>query len=272
MCYDAKTQLRRQIKDAIHLDNLYEAQALKLKLLDLEEQFDQSGLQNYYHHVSGFSHPLMFIYTNDNPLIPTLATWGLIPEDCQSKDDALKIRNMTLNARFETISKKKSYAPSFENKRCVVYFEGFYEHHHKNGKTYPYLIGMKNGDMMPMAGLYADWIDQETGEEMRTFSIVTTVANSVMNRIHNNPKSSEGPRMPVILIKENIMKWLTFNAVTSKIDQDKLIDVCVPIPSSDLVKHTVGKLRGKSYAGNVPEIANKVVYNDLGNDQGILFQ
>lgn len=128
MCYDARTQLVRQIKDAVHLGNYYEASELKIKLNALEEQFWDSGIENYYHYVSGYSHPLMVIYTNNDPTKPSLATWGLIPEDTRTKDDALKISNMTLNARSETMFSKPSYVKSAESQRCVIYFEGFYEH------------------------------------------------------------------------------------------------------------------------------------------------
>jgi putative SOS response-associated peptidase YedK len=271
MCYDAKTQLRRQIKDAIHLGDLPEAQALKLKLVKLEDEFVNSGILDYHYHVSGYVHPLMFIYTNSDPLYPTLATWGLIPADCRTKEDALKIRNMTLNARSETLAERKSYALSFEEKRCVVYLEGFYEHFHKNGKTYPHLVSMKSDDLMPIAGLYADWVDPQTGEEMRTFSIVTTAANTMMEKIHNNPKLSKGARMPVILAKDKIMDWLTPARMSDKQQQQELLDLCKPIASTELVAKTVGKLKGKNTIGNVPEITKEVVYPELTNSQNSLF-
>jgi putative SOS response-associated peptidase YedK len=271
MCYDAQTQLRRQIKDAIHLGGLYETQALKMKLMKLEMDFDESGIQDHYYHVSGYNHPLMFIYTNIDPLVPTLAIWGLIPEDCSTKDDALKIRNMTLNARSETLIERKSFAPSFENKRCVVYLEGFYEHFHKHGKTYPHLITMKSGELLPMAGLYADWVDPNSGEEIRTFSIVTTTANSMMRKIHNNPKLSNGPRMPVILGKDNIMDWLTPKSVTSKDHQENILKLCVPIDSSKLSSRTVAKLKGKNTMRNVPEITQELIYPELAQNQNTLF-
>jgi len=271
MCYDAKTQLTRQIKDAIHLGDLYEAQALKMKLMKLVEDFDASGIQDYYYHVSGYNHPLMFIYTNIDPLTPTLATWGLIPEDCKTKEEALRISNMTLNARAETLVERKSYAPSFENRRCVVYLEGFYEHFHKYGKTYPHLVTMKSGELMPMAGLYTDWIDPNTKEEMRTFSIVTTAANSMMKKIHNNPKLSNGPRMPVILAKDKIMDWLTPQLASNNELQKKLLTLCIPIDSTELSSHTVSKLKGKNTLGNVKEILDEVIYPELNHSQSTLF-
>ena len=54
---------------------------------------------------------------------------------------------------------------------------------------------------MPLAGLWSEWTDEETGEVLNTFSIVTTKGNKLLAKIHNNPKI-EGPRMPVILPQE----------------------------------------------------------------------
>jgi putative SOS response-associated peptidase YedK len=65
-------------------------------------------------------------------------------------------------------------------------------------KKVPYYIRLKDDIAMPMAGVYDSWIDIDTGEILKTFSIITTAANSLMERIHNTKK-----RMPVILKGEN---------------------------------------------------------------------
>jgi putative SOS response-associated peptidase YedK len=54
-----------------------------------------------------------------------------------------------------------------------------------------------------MAGIYQPWIDQETGEKIDTFSIITTKANGLMEQIHNKKK-----RMPTILDEEQASEWL----------------------------------------------------------------
>ena len=84
--------------------------------------------------------------------------------------------------------------------------DGFYEHHHHKGKTYPYYIYRRDGNPMVLAGLYSDWADPETGELLTTFSIVTTAGNPMMARIHNNPKLA-GPRMPPTRRNMAICRW-----------------------------------------------------------------
>ena len=58
---------------------------------------------------------------------------------------------------------------------------------------------------MPLivGGLWSEWADRETGEIFKTVSIVKQQSNRSMARIHNNPKASQRPRMPVILPPEN---------------------------------------------------------------------
>jgi putative SOS response-associated peptidase YedK len=54
-----------------------------------------------------------------------------------------------------------------------------------------------------MAGIFNPWLDQSTGEMVNSFSILTTAANPLMEKIHNNKK-----RMPVILPEEYAEKWI----------------------------------------------------------------
>lgn len=53
---------------------------------------------------------------------------------------------------------------------------------------------MKDKSPLCLAGLWDEWLDQETGELIKTVAIVTTSANQMMTKIHNNPKLAE-PRM-----------------------------------------------------------------------------
>ena len=48
---------------------------------------------------------------------------------------------------------------------------------------------------MVMAGLWAKWKDPKSGDEIQSCTILTTISNGVMGKLHN--------RMPVILVKED---------------------------------------------------------------------
>ncbi|WP_246130278.1 SOS response-associated peptidase [Bizionia saleffrena] len=212
------------------------------------------------HHISGFSHPELLIYTDDSPDFPTVATWGLVPHWVKDEVQMKKFWNNTLNARGETIFEKPSFRQAAKNNRCLIYIDGFYEHHHFNNKTYPFFIQRKDENPIALAGLWSEWINPETKGRMNTFSIVTTVGNSMLAKIHNNPKI-KGPRMPLILPLELEDNWL--NTIDDELDKQKIQELIQSSPEEELKAHTVRKLRGKEYIGNIPEISNEFIHEEL---------
>lgn len=81
-----------------------------------------------------------------------------------------------------------------------------------------------------------------------------------MGKIHNNPKLKE-PRMPLILPKELEDKWL--GPVHDEVDMKGIKELIASYPEDELQAHTVSRLRGKDYIGNVEEISEKVEYSEL---------
>ena len=136
MCYDIKTSLETQLKRAKRFNDEQAIREIEEKLLPY--------LDLPLYHASGYSHPSLLIYTNDSPHIPIIASWGLVPHWVKDNTQRKKIWNNTLNARGETIFEKPSFRESARSKRCLIYVDGFYEHHHFKGKTYPFLIKRKD--------------------------------------------------------------------------------------------------------------------------------
>ena len=252
MCYDIKASLEAQLKRALRRGDAEAADQIREQLLP------QTDLPLY--HASGFSHPRLLIYTDDSPDFPSVATWGLIPHWVRDPEKGRKLWNNTLNARGETLFEKPSFRKAAESNRCLIYVDGFYEHHHHKGQTYPYHIYRRDGNPMIFAGLYNDWPDPETGEVITTFTIVTTEGNPMLARIHNNPKLP-GPRMPLILPEELADRWL--DPISDELDRKALQELIHSYPEEALAAHTVARLRGKYYAGNIPQISEEVHYPEL---------
>lgn len=125
--------------------------------------------------------------------------WGLVP--VWAKD--VNIGYKMINARSETIFEKPAWRGPVKRHRCLVPARGFYEWQklEKNGKPtkQPYFIKPKDQDLFAFAGLYSTWHDSN-GNELWTFTIVTTSANKEMAPIHD--------REPVILQPEDESLWL----------------------------------------------------------------
>lgn len=252
MCYDIKASLEAQLKRAKRKGDVGAVDEITEKLIP----FTDLPL----HHASGFSHPEVLIYTDRQPEYPEVATWGLVPHWINDEEQLKKFWNNTLNARGETIFEKPSFRDSAEHHRCILYVDGFYEHHHFNENTYPFYIYRKDKEPMALAGLYSEWINSSTGGKLNTFSIVTGEGNTLMKRIHNNPKT-KGPRMPLILPEELEDTWL--HKIENESDRTTVKNLIKQYPARHLGYHTVNKLRGKNYIGNVEEISNEVMYEEL---------
>lgn len=159
---------------------------------------------------SGFTHPQTPILCK--PHYIQAGEWGLIPKWAKDKT----IQNNTLNARIETLSEKPSFKYSLKN-RCLILADGFYEWQwldEKGKKKQKYLISLPDNELYTYAGLYNDWLNPLTQQPIRTYTIITTEANTLMAEIHNTKK-----RMPVIV--QNQYDWLL--GANLQMDNDNLI-------------------------------------------------
>jgi putative SOS response-associated peptidase YedK len=80
--------------------------------------------------------------------------------------------------------------------------------------------------MFAFAGLYDIWKDAE-GKEFKSFTIITTTPNELMQSIHS--------RMPVILPKEHEEVWLA----PEETNTEKLLKLLKPYSSNQMEAYSV---------------------------------
>lgn len=210
---------------------------INLTRRELEKHFgvnmpeDPRYTPGYFH--SAFTKPFLPVITCDSPDEIRIFRWGLIPFWVKNNVTAEKILKGTFNARAETIWEKPSFRSSAGYKRCLVPAHGFFEWHSGDKGKIPYYIKRKDDKPFAFAGLYDIWTDSLTGEILQTFSIITTPANKMMERIHNLKK-----RMPAILTPELQYKWID----TDK-DKSELAGLLQPFPDDLLVSWPVSKTK-----------------------------
>lgn len=247
MCYDIAymTQKQEMYQDRYKVE-IYQPEVLKV------------------YHTTGFDHLDIPVITGDEPGQLQFFSWGLIPAWVRDAAKAEQMSHRTLNARGEEMFEKPSYKSAAVQRRCLVVVDGFYEHHHKAGKTFPYFIRPKNDISFTMAGLWEEWRHQDM--KRLTCTIVTTEGNNLLSKIHNNPKL-KGPRMPLILDKEAEKAWLD-----DGLDIPEIKDLVKPFPDDQMTAHPVARLRGKN-AGNTnrPDIWDRFSYSELDSEQASLF-
>jgi putative SOS response-associated peptidase YedK len=149
--------------------------------------------------------------------------WGLIPY--WAKDDSFKFK--TINARVEGIESKPVYRKPFRMQHCLVPVTGFYEWDNSQTPSQPYYFKLKHAELFAFAGLYDQWLDPKTGKEVQSYTIITTVANGVVGKIHN--------RMPVILLQEDEEEWLNADIV----EPERLLPLLKQYPDKDMEAYPV---------------------------------
>lgn len=196
------------------------------------------------YHADGFTMPALPISTTEEPRRVQAGIWKLIPHWVKSAADAKKYAN-TLNATCEDIFDKASYKGYIGKSRCLLWVNGFFEPHHPTPKeTVPYYVRMASGEPFSLGGVLSNWVDPETGEVFKTFSVITTPANNLLARIHN-----EKMRMPLIIPAQERMRWL---GDLSRADIEGMMQ---PLPDGILEGYPVSKLvYKKGVDANVPEV------------------
>ena len=198
--------------------------------------------------------PSLPVISNEDPEHIVFMNWGLIPFWVKDYASAIIIRDKTLNARAETILEKTCFKNSIISKRCLVLVDGFFEWRHENRKTYPYYIRLKSHSPFALAGIWDSWINRENGEQVKTFSVITTKANPLLEKIHNTKK-----RMPVILPREQERIWLH-----NELERDKIQSLLQPYNPDEMEAYPVSKLVNKlGFNTTNPDVLKQQEYPNL---------
>lgn len=145
--------------------------------------------------------------------------WGLVPAWAKTVRDADKYS--MINAKSEEITEKRSYKGAFQKRRCIVPVNGFFEWQRADTKKKPFAIHLKDDSIMSLAGIWEHWTSNDSSEMVDSFSVITTGANSFMEKIHM--------RMPVILDQNDEETWLD-PTITEPQQLLALMKSCPPEP------------------------------------------
>jgi putative SOS response-associated peptidase YedK len=134
-----------------------------------------------------------------------IARWGLVPHWAKDPKGGARM----INARAETLTEKSAYRSLLAKGRCLVIADGFYEWRlDPDGRKRPVRYTVDGGEPFGFAGLWTGWRDPESGDWLRTCTIVTTTANELVAPVHD--------RMPVILPRSAEDAWLGRDVVVEE--------------------------------------------------------
>jgi len=129
--------------------------------------------------------------------LPTMR-WGLIPSWWKK---TAREAPSTFNARAKTVATKPMFCAAFKRSRCLIPASGYYEWKATPTGKQPYYISAHDASVLPFAGLWDEWRDIETGEAVKSCTVIVTDANALTRQIHD--------RMPVVIAPEQFEPWLT---------------------------------------------------------------
>ena len=188
------------------------------------------------------------VITRHSPNQISRMFWGLIPH--WAKDEKRKFS--TINAKAETVAELPTYRDSFRRKRCIVPATGFYEPDKVNHKKQPFpwhYFRLTDQSMFGFAGLYDIWKDPQTGKEVWSYTIITTVPNAIVGQYHD--------RMPVILEKDVEDKWLDPDLV----DVGRISQMLKPYPSEHMEEWRVSD-EARNPKNDYPEIMKPIASSE----------
>ena len=163
------------------------------------------------------------VILDDEPTEFSTARWGLVPSWSEGPRDGPD----PINARAESLTENRLFAEAYEQRRCLVPADGFYEWTETGDGKQPYFVSRADGRPLLLAGLWETWTPEQkqTGlgefaggdpsreaEPVRSFTVVTTEPNDFLADYHH--------RMAVVLDAEAGERWLSAD------DPSDLLEPC----------------------------------------------
>ncbi len=140
--------------------------------------------------------PIAIVRDTGEARVAETATWGFTPSWAKALDDGPR----PINARSETVAESRLFKRAYEQRRCLIPADGYYEWRAGDGRRkQPYYIHRQDGQLLAFAGIWEAWHEgQDDG--ITSTAIVTTPASDAMTELHD--------RMPLILEQDAWDAWL----------------------------------------------------------------
>jgi len=148
--------------------------------------------------------------------------WGLLPGFWATKSGQRPL----INARVESVASQPAFKESFEQRRCLIPADGFYEWRKDESGKRPIWFSPPDQELFAFAGIWAR-LEPKGTEPVTSCALITCSPNDVVRPIHD--------RMPVVLDPEVESTWLDPDAPT-----DVLLELLRPAPLDRLELREVG--------------------------------
>lgn len=150
------------------------------------------------------------VITNDNPKHISLFRFGMTPFWAKSPMYLINARTEGDHNKEDVpeykgakgIITKPAFRKPIRSQRCLIIADAFIEGTTKEKLQKPFLVYLRDKERpFAFAGIWDTWVNPESGEIIKSFAIITTVANQLLRMIPHH-------RSPVILPKKYEQAWL----------------------------------------------------------------
>lgn len=140
------------------------------------------------------SEPALVLRADHDSMVAEVLRWGY---------ESARKNTLVFNARSETVKEKPMFRYDYENHRCLIPANKFYEWKNTGEKKKEKYEFSAPGEILYLAGIY------HKEPEGDRFTILTRDAEGCMIGIHS--------RMPLILHREEMETWLFSEAQAEKL-------------------------------------------------------
>jgi putative SOS response-associated peptidase YedK len=151
--------------------------------------------------------------------------WGLVPGAWAEG----KGQRPLINARAETVATQPAFRESFQQRRCLIPADGFYEwRQDPEGKRPVWFSrpGEPGSALFAFAGIWAR-LERDDAEPLTSCALITCEPNDLVRPVHD--------RMPVVLDPAVEATWIDPDAAV-----DDLLELLRPAPDDALQSRDVG--------------------------------
>jgi len=258
MCYWVGTKkVRQEMLRRLEQDPEDEISQLYYKYITAEAT--PFPLQEHFVAIGKAKPQLTAIIKKNESLQLQNMQWTMPYEYTDSKSQK-QVKRELLNSSCERIFFQ--HKDSIFNQRCLIAIDGYYEFFHYKKEKYPYYIYPANDGVFYAGGIWKSITDESTGEIKETLSIITTPANNLTRKLHNNPDAPNGPRM-LLLIPEK----LAIDFLDAGLNSNHIKEFFKPFDENNMKAHTVIQFLRKENLEfiNTPNVQELYEYEELLN-------
>lgn len=167
-----------------------------------------------------------------------IGQWGMIPPNSKTRRPTASTGRLlsTNNARRETLAKAWTYRFAWaRGQRCLIPAQFYDEPYWGTGKNIWWRFWRADGQPWALAGIWSDWVDPDTGEVVKSYSMITQNCDehALLRLMHRPdkklPADAQDKRAVVPVESADWEQWLTGNQTQA--------NALIQVPSVDVFRH-----------------------------------